>query len=163
MLCVDHLLNFPHEQSQDILNDDRMLSTHHLLNHFSGQIQGGDPLRHGTSPLARCGLRGWRRTTGAASTGLQAAAEINLLEIGTIPPVPCGTFSGVPSLLAFIGAARLLPLPKTRVRSEPSPAYPTRSLSCTALRSHRFLLPEIFRKTMKHLLADGEKKMGWVR
>jgi len=36
MLCVDHLLNFPHEQSQNISNDDRMLSTHHLLNDFPG-------------------------------------------------------------------------------------------------------------------------------
>jgi hypothetical protein len=58
----------------------------------------------------------------------QPASEINLLEVGTVPPVPVGTFSGVPLPLAFYDAASLLPIKKTRIRSEPLAADSARSL-----------------------------------
>ena len=70
---------------------------------------------------------------------LQSASEINLPEVGTVLPVPLGTFPGVPLPLAFHDAASLLPISKTQIRSEPLAADPAGSLFVFTPFFHRFL------------------------
>jgi hypothetical protein len=107
------LLNASCEESDQILNDDKLLRPDHLLNDSPGVVQGGGALK------SRRGCGRWagrrKRFGRVGSQGLQAAPEINLLEIGAVLPVPFGAFPGMPLLLAFRGAARLLPVAKARI------------------------------------------------
>jgi hypothetical protein len=91
---------------------------------------------------------------------LQSALEINLLEVGTIPPVPLGTFPDVPLPLAFLGAARLLPISKTRMRGFPLAADPARSLFVLTLFFHRFLRRVTLRKQWRISLCLNIKVGG---
>ena len=65
---------------------------------------------------------------GGAPKRLQPTSKINILEVGTVLPVPLGTFLGVPLPLALHGPASLLPICKTRIRGIPLAADPARSL-----------------------------------
>jgi hypothetical protein len=111
---ADHLLNASEEYSDDILNDYGLLCPHHLLNNFSGKMQGRRALgiRFGTG----CRSRGWRILGRSLAYGLDPAFKIDLLEVGTVPPVPLGALRGVPLSLARVSTAGLLPVAEPWVR-----------------------------------------------
>jgi len=94
---------------------------------------------------------------GALPKKLQSAADINLLEVGTILPVPLSTFPGVPLPLALYAAASLLPIKKTRIRRIPLAADPARSLFVFMPFSHRFLRRLTLRKQWQLFLPLGNK------
>ncbi|HLA26484.1 MAG TPA: hypothetical protein VJZ49_01155 [Syntrophales bacterium] len=62
----------------------------------------------------------------------------------------------MPLPLAFLGAASLLPISKTRIRGFPPAADPARSLFVASLFFHRFLRPVTLKKTMAHLSLPGK-------
>ena len=103
----------------------------------------------------------WTLCRRVAPKRLQPASEINLLEVGTVLPVPLGTFPGVPLPLAFLGAASLLPIKKTRIRSEPLAADPAGALFVFTLLFHRFLRRVNLKKTMEHFSLFGNESW-WV-
>ena len=89
----------------------------------------------------------------------QPAPEINLLEVGSILPVPFGTLPGVPLLSACQDAASLLSISKTRIRGIPFAADPAGSLSVSVLCFHRFLRRMTLEKTIAVFLSVGERKV----
>jgi hypothetical protein len=66
----------------------------------------------------------------------------------------------MPLPLAFLGAASLLPISKTRIRSEPLAADPAGSLFMLTLFFHRFLRRMTLKKTMEYFFPWGGIKVG---
>ncbi len=79
-------------------------------------------------------------------------------------PVPFGAFPGVPSPLACLGAACLLPVAKLRVRKKALPAYPERAAWCFDAFVPSFTpsgdLLENDGEILVEILSKWEKKVG---